>query len=38
MDLCKKFGLDVDKAIDQLLEHKMSQSNQVSYENSLLNC
>ncbi|XP_067045094.1 serine/threonine-protein phosphatase PP1-beta-like isoform X2 [Acropora muricata] len=30
MELCRKFGLDVDKAIDQLLEYKKSQMKQVS--------
>lgn len=29
MELCRKFGLDVDKAIDQLLEYKKSQMKQV---------
>ena len=29
MELCRKFGLDVDQAIDQLLECKKSQMKQV---------
>lgn len=28
-DLCKKFGLDVDKAINQLLDYRNSSTKQV---------